>query len=229
MAIHRMFSRRACPPRRSAFNMPSACTLACRWHNLSVHPRRYEFHQTNVKPVPSGRPLAFQIPIGGDLVGQRVLLDAARIPEALAGPWALSPIVRIRSSAIFEVSEVAGMGVAPTERGLWGPIGHWPTRGRRDRRAKQKRPRRDAAPHGLLFGVADEDQSPTLLSLVIYLHLYPQKRLGKERLGHPGKIVTHIDTASSGCISLRNVLWHSGIELPAIAQVLGFLSRRVYR
>ena len=60
----------------------------------------------------------------------------AESPEAFAGPWALSLIVCAKSSAIFEVSEVAGMGVAPIEQDLWGLTEHWPTRDKPDRRAK---------------------------------------------------------------------------------------------
>jgi len=55
-----------------------------------------------------------------------------------------------------------------------------------------------------LFGIIDEDQSPTSPSLIICLHLYPRNCGSKERFPTCGEIITHIDMDSSFRIALHN-------------------------
>ena len=88
-------------------------------------------HQSQHQSVPGGtsffRPiaqslapcglLAFEIAVGRDLVGQRVLLHAARIPVGLQWP------LGVLADRVFQVvshrsAPVAGPGVAPGGRGL---------------------------------------------------------------------------------------------------------------
>jgi hypothetical protein len=54
------------------------------------------------------------------------------------------------------------------------------------------------------IGIANRDQPSASPNLVVSVHLYPRKRGGKERFRHLGKIVTHIDMASSNCINLHD-------------------------
>ena len=68
------------------------------------------------------------------------------------------------------------------------------------------------------IGITDGDQPSASPNLVFNIQLYPQNRMGKERIGRLEEIVTHIDTAAPPCISLHSMFWSARIKLPAIAR-----------
>ena len=70
-----------------------------------------EFLHADAQPLAACRLLALQVPVGGDLVGQGVLLHAARIARGFGGSRAFSRIVWLRSSLMSPAFRFQ----------LWGP------------------------------------------------------------------------------------------------------------